>query len=155
MEDMEIKVEDSFIFEGATIDTLIDDISEMPVADFIASRHVHQLLKDKILVYSNYLELYFYVGNCLIMKVCNQKKGTLETFFIYLEKLMKFFDAETILPPSLFYSELVTKVWSYFIRMYVLVDLGLKSLLMKKIMMTFRRMLCRYSIFWQSIVMIY
>jgi hypothetical protein len=119
MDDMAIKVEDSFIFEGVTIDTLIEDISEMPITDFMASRHVHQLLKDKILVYSNYLELYFYVGNCLLIKVCSQKKVTLGTFLNYLEKLFVNFDFGTIIMPSLFYSELVTKAWTYFIRMYV------------------------------------
>ena len=66
MGDMQIRIEDSFIFEGTTVDSLIEDIGEMSITDFMGSRHVHQLLKDKMTVFSSYLDLYYHVGNFLL-----------------------------------------------------------------------------------------
>ena len=38
----------------------------MSITDFMGSRHVHQLLKDKMTVFSSYLDLYYHVGNFFV-----------------------------------------------------------------------------------------
>ena len=63
MEDMEIRHEDSFIFTGVTVDTLIEDICELSINEYSNNRHVHQPIKDKINVSSSYLDLYFTTGD--------------------------------------------------------------------------------------------
>lgn len=77
MDDMEIRHQDSFIFSTTTVEDLIEDISQMSIGEFSLNRHVHQNLKDKVNIFSSYLDLYFGVGIYFIYTVSYEVKKPL------------------------------------------------------------------------------